>query len=249
MLVATIRIPRDACTWSSTGLPTTAPLGCAFHAFCALLLAAHCWLVAGGSRATSGTAYEESELLHIPFRPLRVCDAGTLAALIGLRWFVAFAGGDVIAPVNGLVGVDPAGAAAGGRADRRRDGRGRHRRAGADARARAGADQDPAWCCSRPLPRYELGVLPLFLLMAHLCFAAGASRDFFDAAASFIGHRRGGLALASIAGCAGFGAISGSSLATAATIGLVGAARDAQARLLRRARHRRARRRRHARAR
>jgi len=67
--------------------------------------------------------------------------------------------------------------------------------------------------------RYDLGVLPLFLLMAHLCFAAGASRDFFDVAARFIGHRRGGLALASIAGCAGFGAISGSSLATVATIG------------------------------
>jgi C4-dicarboxylate transporter DctM subunit len=69
--------------------------------------------------------------------------------------------------------------------------------------------------------RYELGVLPLFLLMAHLCFAAGASRDFFDAAARFIGHKRGGLALASIGGCAGFGAISGSSLATVATIGSV----------------------------
>jgi len=71
------------------------------------------------------------------------------------------------------------------------------------------------------LSRYELGVLPLFLLMAHLCFAANASRDFFDAAARLIGHRRGGLALASIGGCAGFGTISGSSLATAATIGLV----------------------------
>src|SRR5690606_36796031 len=70
--------------------------------------------------------------------------------------------------------------------------------------------------------RYELGVLPLFLRMAHLCFAAGASRDVFDAAARMIGHRRGGLALASIAGCAGFGAVSGSSLATAATIRLVG---------------------------
>jgi len=67
--------------------------------------------------------------------------------------------------------------------------------------------------------RYDLGVLPLFLLMAHLCFAAGASRDFFDVAARFIGHRRGGLALASVAGCAGFGAISGSSLATVATVG------------------------------
>ncbi|SOB88243.1 TRAP transporter, DctM subunit [Sphingomonas guangdongensis] len=71
------------------------------------------------------------------------------------------------------------------------------------------------------ISRYELGVLPLFLLMAHLCFTAGASRDFFDAAAKLLGHRRGGLATASIAGCAGFGAISGSSLATAATVGLV----------------------------
>lgn len=71
------------------------------------------------------------------------------------------------------------------------------------------------------LSRYELGVLPLFLLMAHVCFAANASRDFFDAAARFLGHRRGGLALASVGACAGFGAVSGSSLATAATIGLV----------------------------
>lgn len=68
------------------------------------------------------------------------------------------------------------------------------------------------------ISRYELGVLPLFILMAHLCFAAGASRDFFDVAARFVGHRRGGLAIASIGGCAGFGAISGSSLATVATV-------------------------------
>lgn len=71
------------------------------------------------------------------------------------------------------------------------------------------------------LSRYELGVLPLFLLMAHLCFAANASRDFFNAAARMVGHRHGGLALASVGACAGFGAISGSSLATAATVGLV----------------------------
>ena len=68
---------------------------------------------------------------------------------------------------------------------------------------------------------YELGTLPLFLLMAHLCFAANASRDIFDAASAFFGHRRGGLAIASIAGCAAFGSISGSSLATATTIGMV----------------------------
>ena len=71
------------------------------------------------------------------------------------------------------------------------------------------------------LTRYELGTLPLFMLMAHLCFAADASRDFFDVAAKMFGHRRGGLAVASVAGCAGFGSINGSSLATTATIGLV----------------------------
>jgi C4-dicarboxylate transporter DctM subunit len=71
------------------------------------------------------------------------------------------------------------------------------------------------------ISNYELGVLPLFVLMAHVCFASGATQKFFDAAAKLIGHRPGGLALASIAGCAGFGAISGSSLATAATVGLV----------------------------
>ncbi|WP_084238917.1 TRAP transporter large permease [Sphingomonas asaccharolytica] len=69
--------------------------------------------------------------------------------------------------------------------------------------------------------RYELGVLPLFMLMAQLCFAAGASGDFFAVAAKFLGHRRGGLAMASIGGCAGFGAISGSSLATVATVSAV----------------------------
>jgi len=69
--------------------------------------------------------------------------------------------------------------------------------------------------------RYELGVLPLFMLMAQLCFAAGASGDFFEMAAKFVGHRRGGLAMASIGGSAGFGAISGSSLATVATVSAV----------------------------
>lgn len=71
------------------------------------------------------------------------------------------------------------------------------------------------------LIRYELGTIPMFLLVAHLCFSANASRDMFDAAAKFLGHKRGGLGFASIAGCAGFGSINGSSLATAATIGLV----------------------------
>ncbi len=53
------------------------------------------------------------------------------------------------------------------------------------------------------LTRYELGTLPLFILMAQLFFAADASRDLFDAAAKFMGHRRGGLAYAAIGGCCG----------------------------------------------
>lgn len=69
--------------------------------------------------------------------------------------------------------------------------------------------------------RYELGVLPLFMLMAQICFAAGASGDFFGLAAKLVGHKRGGLGIASIGGCAGFGAISGSSLATVATVSAV----------------------------
>lgn len=71
------------------------------------------------------------------------------------------------------------------------------------------------------ISKYELGVLPLFLFMAHILFAAGVSTRFFDAASKLVGHRSGGLALASIAGCAGFGAVSGSSLATTATMGHV----------------------------
>jgi tripartite ATP-independent transporter DctM subunit len=71
------------------------------------------------------------------------------------------------------------------------------------------------------LTRYELGTLPLFLLMAHVLLAADASTDMFTAAARFVGHRPGGLAYAAVAGCAGFGTINGSSLATAATVGSV----------------------------
>ena len=71
------------------------------------------------------------------------------------------------------------------------------------------------------LTRYELGTLPLFMFMAHIFFSINASRDLFEAAARMLGHRRGGLAYASIAGCAGFGTINGSSLATTATVGLV----------------------------
>jgi len=67
---------------------------------------------------------------------------------------------------------------------------------------------------------YALAVLPLFLLMAHICFASGLSRDIFDLARKWLGHQRGGVAMATVAGCAGFAAISASSMATASTMGL-----------------------------
>ncbi|MFM1856914.1 MAG: hypothetical protein RLZ83_2223 [Pseudomonadota bacterium] len=68
---------------------------------------------------------------------------------------------------------------------------------------------------------YTLSVVPLFVLMGNFVTRAGMSRDLYRAAYAFIGHRRGGLALSTIAACAGFGAICGSSLATTATMARV----------------------------
>ncbi|RYF76404.1 MAG: TRAP transporter large permease, partial [Comamonadaceae bacterium] len=68
---------------------------------------------------------------------------------------------------------------------------------------------------------YTLIVLPLFVLMGNLVAGAGISGDLFRAAQAFIGRRRGGLAMATVAACGGFGAICGSSVATAATMGKV----------------------------
>lgn len=69
---------------------------------------------------------------------------------------------------------------------------------------------------------YTLSVVPLFILMGNFTARAGMARELFDLARSFIGHRRGGLAMATIGACAGFGAICGSSIATAATMAKVG---------------------------
>jgi tripartite ATP-independent transporter DctM subunit len=68
---------------------------------------------------------------------------------------------------------------------------------------------------------YTLSVIPLFILMGNFVARAGLAHELFQAAYSFIGHRRGGLAHATIAACAGFGAICGSSIATAATMSKV----------------------------
>jgi tripartite ATP-independent transporter DctM subunit len=67
----------------------------------------------------------------------------------------------------------------------------------------------------------DLAVIPLFLLMGNFLAAAGISGDVYNLASAFVGHRRGGLALATIGGCSLFGAVCGSSAATAATFGRV----------------------------
>lgn len=68
---------------------------------------------------------------------------------------------------------------------------------------------------------YDLSVVPLFLLMGNIAAKGGLSRRLFAAANAFIGHYRGGVAMSAIGACAAFGAICGSSLATAATMGQV----------------------------
>lgn len=68
---------------------------------------------------------------------------------------------------------------------------------------------------------YELSVLPLFVLMGNFISRARMSNDIYAASHAFLGHRRGGLALATIAASGGFSAVCGSSLATVATMGKV----------------------------
>ncbi len=68
---------------------------------------------------------------------------------------------------------------------------------------------------------YSLSIIPMFLLMGQFATLGGMSTALFKAAESWLGHRKGGVAMAAIGGCAGFGAICGSSLATEATMGQV----------------------------
>ena len=65
---------------------------------------------------------------------------------------------------------------------------------------------------------YDLSVIPLFILMGHFATKGGISKSLFEFAAGVMGRFKGGLAMASLLACAAFGAISGSSVATAATI-------------------------------
>ena len=65
---------------------------------------------------------------------------------------------------------------------------------------------------------YGFSVLPMFLLMGNVIARSRIAEELYDAAGAFIGHRRGGLAGATVIACGGFGAVCGSSVATAATM-------------------------------
>ena len=68
---------------------------------------------------------------------------------------------------------------------------------------------------------YSLSIVPMFLLMGYFATLGGMSQALFKAAEGWLGHRKGGVAMAAVGACGGFGAICGSSLATAATMGRV----------------------------
>ena len=68
---------------------------------------------------------------------------------------------------------------------------------------------------------YDLSVVPLFILMGAISARTGLSADLFRAANAWLGWMRGGVAMSAIAACAGFGAVCGSSLATASTMARV----------------------------
>lgn len=69
---------------------------------------------------------------------------------------------------------------------------------------------------------YGLTTIPLFILMGQLAFNSGINRRLYDTAYAFLGHTRGGLAMATVSACTAFGAVCGSSPATAATMATVG---------------------------
>ena len=71
------------------------------------------------------------------------------------------------------------------------------------------------------LTSYDLAALPMFLLMANLLFVSGMGEKLYFTARAWLGHLPGGLSMATIGGCAAFGTVSASVIATTSTIGLV----------------------------
>ncbi|MEJ2639824.1 MAG: TRAP transporter large permease subunit, partial [Desulfosarcinaceae bacterium] len=68
---------------------------------------------------------------------------------------------------------------------------------------------------------YNLSVIPLFILMGQFAYISGISKEIYRTVYNWMGHLRGGLAMATVLACAFFAAVSGSSLATGATMGMV----------------------------
>ena len=68
---------------------------------------------------------------------------------------------------------------------------------------------------------YSLSIVPMFLLMGQFATKSGMSKALFETASDWLGHRKGGVAMAAVGACAGFGAVCGSSLATGSTMGPV----------------------------
>ena len=68
---------------------------------------------------------------------------------------------------------------------------------------------------------YELSVVPMFILMGSFIARSGIAADLYAACHAFVGHRRGGLAIATVLACGGFAAVCGSAIATAATFAKV----------------------------
>jgi len=73
----------------------------------------------------------------------------------------------------------------------------------------------------RKAASYDFSIIPLFMLMGEVCFAAGLSRELYTTVHKWLGQLPGGLAMATVGACAGFAAVSGSSVATAATMATV----------------------------
>jgi C4-dicarboxylate transporter, DctM subunit len=73
----------------------------------------------------------------------------------------------------------------------------------------------------RTVTDYSLSLIPMFILMGTVASASGMSSELYRAANAWLGHRRGGVAMSTVAACGGFSAICGSSVATAATMAKV----------------------------
>ena len=78
-----------------------------------------------------------------------------------------------------------------------------------------------ARACWDQFASYDFSVIPLFILMGQFAFSSGISKRLYESAHKWLGHMRGGLAMATVGACAGFAAVCGSSTATAATMGMV----------------------------